>query len=678
LTYDIAEAKLVVGKVGTKRRAELELRTRGLWTEENRVVNEVEDSKEQKQEQEPPRKRARVEESKKEISVVEDFDDGSTTESEAESQLSIRVRKRPQSSETKETVPVVLDGSTTASEGESQERKAPQRTSKPPRMQSPTTPSFSISRLDFVENVRVLKLQWLEDTLKAGEILPLEFYLVYYGRPISRPPEPTTPQKAKSALPQTPTKVSPVSQHNFAESILDRARADVSAGGHSQQASYAPAPHGIRRFRDQGKALRTHHDVPHQQQKSLLLHMTTSEYDGSDCDIPPAPDWVKKGLKYSCQRSTLANPPNEAFNVELKKIILARLLTGDEIGVRAYSSASASVAAYPHLISSAKEMLSLPGCDVKVTNLWIEWKNTGVVAAAEEADKDENLKILKQFYDIWGVGATTAREFYFEKGWRDLDDVVEYGWKDLSRVQQIGVKYYNEFLLGIPRAEVEFIAAKVKEHAIKVCDSGVELLVVGGYRRGKQESGDVDIIVSHRDLRRTLNLVNDIVASLETAEWITHTLTLALTSSHRGQSTLPFKSQGVASHGSGFDTLDKALVVWQDPHWPTKAADLAQTPKMKNPNLHRRVDIIVAPWRTVGCAVVGWSGGTTFQRDLRRYAKHAKGWKFDSSGVRSRSTGEVVQLEGKNGVEGSMVDAEKKVFEGLGLVYREPWERCTG
>jgi DNA polymerase IV len=124
--------------------------------------------------------------------------------------------------------------------------------------------------------------------------------------------------------------------------------------------------------------------------------------------------------------------------------------------------------------------------------------------------------------------------------------------------------------------------------------------------------------------------------------------------------------------------LDKALVVWQDPVWTTREADLIANPKAKNPNIHRRVDIIISPSRTVGCAVTGWTSGTTFQRDLRRYARKVRGWKFDSSGVRDRNTGEVVELEGPEGVSGSMVDAEKKVFEGFGLEYREPSERCTG
>jgi len=248
----------------------------------------------------------------------------------------------------------------------------------------------------------------------------------------------------------------------------------------------------------------------------------------------------------------------------------------------------------------------------------------------------------------------------------------------------------DEFLDPIPRKEVEDIAAVVHRHAVKVRDEGIQSLIVGGYRRGKEKCGDVDMIVSHPDESQTLNIINDIVASLEDEGWITHTLLLSLHSTHRGQQTLPFK----ASHnnpvhlggGGGFDTLDKALVVWQDPHRATETEDLAANPKAKNPNIHRRVDIIIAPWRTVGCAVAGWSGGTTFQRDLRRYCKNVKGLKFDSSGVRDRGNGEVVDVEGwreykgsiGEGKAGDMVQAERRVFEGLGLAFREPWERCTG
>jgi DNA polymerase/3'-5' exonuclease PolX len=275
------------------------------------------------------------------------------------------------------------------------------------------------------------------------------------------------------------------------------------------------------------------------------------------------------------------------------------------------------------------------------------------------------------------VGPKGARDFYFKKGWRDLDDIVEYGWDGLSRVQQIGVKYYDEFLDKIPRDEVEMIGQVILDAANRVAE-GCQMVIVGGHRRGKKESGDVDVVVSNPDEEKTLYLITGIVAELEKEGWITHTLLLSTANSERNQTPVSYKGEN-GPHGTGFDTLDKALVVWQDPRWEGKEDALAENPKAKNPNVHRRVDIIISSWKTVGCAVAGWTSGTTFQRDLRRYAKAALNLKFDSSGIRSRDDGAWVDFEdGGKGKAPDMLTAEKRVFEGLKLEWREPWERCTG
>jgi DNA polymerase IV len=241
--------------------------------------------------------------------------------------------------------------------------------------------------------------------------------------------------------------------------------------------------------------------------------------------------------------------------------------------------------------------------------------------------------------------------------------VVEFGWNTLSRSQQIGVKYYNEFLLGIPQDEVVSIGATVLKHA-RMIDPGFEMVIAGGHRRGKQQSGDVDVVLSHRDESKTLRVISKIVVILEEAHLVTHTLVLSTHNSERGQRPVSWKGQ--TSSSSGFDTLDKALVVWKDPNQEDAP--------------HRRVDIIISPWKTVGCAVLGWSGGTTFQRDLRQYCKYVKGYKFDSSGVRRRADGRWVDLEGTSADDPApnMETAERRVFGGLGLPWRPPEARCTG
>ncbi|KAK5128036.1 hypothetical protein LTR85_005153 [Meristemomyces frigidus] len=662
LTYDVAEARIILSKVVKPKRIQFDLRGKGLWTEEVKPRKDSTTEGEASPPPQPPakkRKLVKTEEAEKKAGK----DQGDA---------------------------IVIDDESTESEAEVKARAKPEKKAvlqlKKTRSQAVRTPSPTLPKEE--DLIKVVKISWFEDSRRAGTALPLDAYLSLQCRRIERPvAEQTAPSKTtvkQFKKPITATTYTAVAANPHADNhILERAKEDAEN-----------APKSYDRF---GKRRFDHH-VPSGKEASwaaghgtstkyahLLQESTTEHDDGVSSDLPEMPEWVKKGVKYACQRCTPKHSPNDPFIALLKKVKLARLLTNDEIGVRAYSTSIASLAAYPYKISNPREIMALPGCDAKIANLFVEWTNTGNIQAVQDIEDDEDLKVLRLFYEIWGVGATTAREFYYDRGWRELDDIVEFGWSTLSRVQQIGVKYYDEFLDPIPRPEVEEIGRIIHRHAVKVRDEGVQTLIVGGYRRGKEGCGDVDMIVSHPDESQTLNIVNDIVASLEEEGWITHTLLLSLNSTNRGQQTLPFRTSSGAG-GHGFDTLDKALVVWQDPNWPTKDADLAANPKAKNPNIHRRVDIIISTWRTVGCAVAGWSGGTTFQRDLRRYAKNVKGWKFDSSGVRDRGNGECVDLEGFFGYEGrigtgkakGMVEAERRVFEGMGLVFREPWERCTG
>ena len=646
-TTDVSRAKVFIGKVATKRRAEFELRSRKLTVEE--AVAPKRPASPAKTDGHASKKR-RV--SGGSLRLDGANDDDSATEDEA------------------------VDGARP-------EDKVSTKATEDPGLDSMSAQVSSLFENSTNEDlVWVIRLDWLEGCVQAGHLLPLQDKLVYTGRVRERPksanPRPTIPL-SKNVSKAAPASQTLVAAHPQDEGdILERAKADAAANpprSHYQAHRTGPS-HGSRRFEGKSYAPTMQPNKPtFAHATAHLLQQTTSEYDGVDSDIPQPPDWVVRGVKYACQRFTPANGPNEDFIDQLKKIRTARTLIDDEIGIRAYSTIIASIAAYPHRLSHPRELAQLPGCDEKTAVLFVEWKNTGKIQAVEDYENDEAMKVLRSFYDIWGVGAKTARHFYYNNNWNELDDIIEFGWNDLDRVQQIGVKYYDEFLDPIPRPEVAAIAEVVRQHAVKLRDERITVTIVGGYRRGKQASGDVDMIVSHPDLEATAGLVRDIVESLETDEWITHTLTMSLTNTHRGQHALPFRS--TKGHGVGFDTLDKALVVWQDSSWPSREKDLAANPKAKNPNIHRRVDIIIAPWRTVGCAVMGWSGGTTFQRDLRRYAKAVKGWKFDSSGIRDRRNGEAVLLEGESGIEGTPEDAEKRVFEGLGLEYVPPEYRAT-
>jgi DNA polymerase IV len=625
LTYDVSEATLVLGRVGQKKRAALELRSRGVWT----------DDEEQ---------------------------DGSREPSTPEPETGSVVKKRRLDKNGASARIQIEEEVSLNTEDESGEDgvREPAARLKRPQMSVPIPESHTSTVSDLKESarggaVRVARLDWLAQCVETQSILPIDPFVVYRGWKVEKPATKRDKDTVNS------------------QAILDRAKQDAAF-----KVPLPPVAVSVSRHRHGDGGLTSSRRPP------KLYRQTTSENEEAEA-LPPPPDWVRDNVVYACMRSSFLNSPNEEFINQLKKIRTIRELNLDEIGVRAYSTAIAAIAAYPHEIRRGSQIIALPGCDHKIANLFTEFKasESGTLSDASALDTDPDLKTLNEFSEIWGVGAKTARDFYYARQWRDLDDIVEHGWNSLSRVQQIGVKYYDEFLLPIPRSEAEFIARTVTKHANAVRPTatydgrGVECVIVGSYRRGKQTSHDVDLILSHRDEAVTHNLIVDVVASLEKEGWITHTLALHMTTSLRDQQTLPYR--GEQDDKNHFDSLDKALVVWQDPT-PPPASDSATSTqtedgKIKNENLHRRVDIIISPWRTVGCAVLGWSGDTTFERDLRRYAKKSRGWKFDSSGVRERTTGgQVIDLE--HGGE-TWQERERMVMEGLGVGWRPAEERCT-
>ncbi|KAH6712175.1 hypothetical protein BKA61DRAFT_81173 [Leptodontidium sp. MPI-SDFR-AT-0119] len=595
--YDPLETKIFIGKETTKGRVRYELRTLGLYTVD--VTPDIPATQVDGNIPQPPKKRRKV----------ATYDDG------------------------KEVISLDTDSDTppTSDNEPNTETPSPKRVRGTSRKPNATSSSKTPHR----GTVKVFKLAWFEDSVKAKTLLPNDPYLVYEGRVIPKPKPLPAADSTKLA---------------DSTSILARARADTPPPANQRSGS--------------GR----YHKKTNSQTAPILYHENTSDHE-HEANLPSLPDFLKS--TYSCQRPTPMHGPNNEFVRLLKIIKKARIIDGFEKTRHTYHSAIASIAAYPFTITSPKEISRLPSCGDKFSSLWFEWSETGHIKEVDDILEDPRMNILNIFYDIYDVAATTAVKFY-NKGWKDLDDVVEHGWDSLSRSQQIGVKLYDDFQLRIPRAEVERIGQIVLGHANEFRE-GFQMVICGGYRRGKPDSGDVDVMLSHPNEDATEDLIRDLLDRLEENEYITHQLQVSSKTSDRGQSPLQWKG-GMPKSSTGFDSLDKGLVVWQDPKWPTKEEDLKENPKAKNPNPHRRVDILITPWKTAGCAVVGWTGGTTFEMDIRRYCRHEKNFKFDSSGVRRLDDGAWVDLE--NGGH-DMLEKERMVFSGLGLEWREPTLRCT-
>lgn len=168
-----------------------------------------------------------------------------------------------------------------------------------------------------VHTRKVVRLAWLQDSMSKGSVLDYRDYLIFEALKT-----PSTPGKE----PELRAPVSP--------DLLRRAREIASS---SQGSTHSQVPFRQRRDGDH------HYKAP-----KLVPHSTIDEE--IIANIPPVPAYLH--TSYSCQRSTFVHPPNEAFIEKLKEVRELRAMTGDSVGVRAYSSAIASLSAYPYELQS--------------------------------------------------------------------------------------------------------------------------------------------------------------------------------------------------------------------------------------------------------------------------------------------------------------------------------------
>lgn len=506
--------------------------------------------------------------------------------------------------------------------------------------------------------VLVIQLRWLYDSIAVQHLLPPDDYILLQG-----------PQKPRE------------NRDGSTKRKQDKLDEHIPVEGDTQ---HHP---------------RTDSSQINPTKRVLLSHETTEELEA--IKQRPIPEWVRKHIKYSCQRKQTQPSENEGFLTEIRLIKHKRLLdnTSNEKIRNSYGRAIASIAAYEYPFLHPSEVQRLPNCGDKFGKLFREFQETGSLNEANEMRNDSKLQTLSLLWNIHGVGPQTAGNLY-EKGYRTIDGLRYKVWPqlaelfeddpveknrldhledpELDREQQQGLKFYDDFQERIPKEEVENIASTIHRHLIKLTDKQAQVMLVGSYRKGKPTSGDVDIVVSHPEENFTASLVEKLCNSLEAEGWIRAKLKISLAHTHRDQT--PIFKGGKSKSGSGFAALDIALLVWQDTSWPTRKQDLALDPDARNPATCRRVDIIVSPWKSVGCAVLGWSGGITFERDLREYAHRELHLKFDSSGVVDRRSGTWIDIERYYDPEmraSSIAEAERRVIKRLGLQCFDPRERLT-
>lgn len=315
---------------------------------------------------------------------------------------------------------------------------------------------------------------------------------------------------------------------------------------------------------------------------------------------------------------------NEKFIVLLDNLASIMLKQGEPFRARAYQKAQETIMTYPNDILNIDQLKGLPAIGPTITEKLNEYVTTGTLRVLER----EKNNPINLFGDIYGIGPKKAQELVTNKI-TTLEQLRERKDEVLNDIQKVGLTYYDDILQRIPRAEIDVynkLFSQVFQKVAASIDARYE--IVGSYRRGANNSGDIDVIITSSDSK----VFKDFVDVLLQQKIIIEVLS-------RGQS--------------------KSLVI-------------TRLPGGKDINhIARRVDFLYTTPEEYPFSVLYFTGSKIFNTVMRGRAQHM-GFSLNEHGMYK------MEDKKKGDKVSTVFPNEKSIFDFLKMEYKEPTERTDG
>ncbi|XP_065219218.1 DNA polymerase beta-like [Planococcus citri] len=290
----------------------------------------------------------------------------------------------------------------------------------------------------------------------------------------------------------------------------------------------------------------------------------------------------------------------------------------------AYRKAASTLAHHPTRITSGAEARKLKGIGPKIADKIEEFIKTGGLEKLKKIRQDDTPKIIEELTRVSGIGPAKAKELIEEK--ITSIDLLRQNTDKLTHHQIIGLKYLDDFEQKIPRSEIVEIEKKLREEISKL-DDKYRVTICGSYRRGKNESGDIDALISHpdftsKDKKPTKPFLESVVNTLKNCNLITDTISLG---------------------------------------------DVKFMGACKISNFTRRLDIRFTPFDQYYCAILYFTGSDMFNKAMRTHAL-TNNFTLNEYCIRPI---------GSTGTPGEPlpVSSEEDIFDYIDYPYKTPQER---
>ncbi|XP_035866231.1 DNA-directed DNA/RNA polymerase mu isoform X4 [Phyllostomus discolor] len=264
----------------------------------------------------------------------------------------------------------------------------------------------------------------------------------------------------------------------------------------------------------------------------------------------------------------------------------------------------------------------------------------GVCEEVERVRRSERYQSMKLFTQIFGVGVRTADRWYRE-GLRTLDD-VRGRVPRLTGQQQAGLRHHQDLSMPVQRPDAEALQQVVETVVVQALP-GATVTLAGGFRRGKLQGHDVDLLITHPQEGQEAGLLPRVMCSLQQQGLVLyqqHQLSRSRDPTH------------LTRRSHTMDTFERSFCIFRLPRPPGATWKAV------------RVDLVVAPISQFPFALLGWTGSKHFERELRQFSRKERGLWLNSHGLFDPEQKALLRAA-----------AEEDVFRHLGLAYLPPEQR---
>ena len=260
---------------------------------------------------------------------------------------------------------------------------------------------------------------------------------------------------------------------------------------------------------------------------------------------------------------------------------------------------------------------------------------TGKLLELADYNSDKEIHI-NELEEVIGIGRVKAMEFY-EKGIisvKLLKEKIETKEIEVNEKIELGLKYHGKYQVNIPRNEIDKIYSILKRiiaiHNKSYSNKKEHIIfdICGSYRREKQTSGDIDVLISKQGSLEEINYLLLFVNKLK---------------------------ENISVNN------DKPLLVDDitDKNFETKYMGFLQ---YKN-NPVRRIDIRFVPYESYYSALLYFTGSMELNKKMRNIAKD-KGLKLSEYGLHKIDDNTKLTI-----------NSEEEFFTALDMNYIEPKNR---